>query len=71
MTFIALPECEKRILIDAVNALEPFAEAPSIQMDHYPCHVGLTDKYHCGRCSRAINAYGVMVTIELWLSENE
>lgn len=42
-------------------ALEPFAEDPD-SIDRpgeqtFSCHVGICDKFKCGRCSRAIEAW--------------
>ena len=69
--FIDLPEREKSMIIDAINALEHFAERPNNQMDDYQCHKGLCDKYECGRCGRAIHAYGALMSLELWLADIE
>jgi len=46
-----------RQIVDLAEALLPFAEKPSEEMDSFPCHVGITTKEKCGRCSRAIAAY--------------
>ena len=40
-----------------MEAIEPFIERPTIRMDPYPCHYGITSKEKCGRCSRAIAAF--------------
>ena len=61
----------KNTLIDAQNALDEFAAAPSSRMDDYPCHKGLTDIWNCGRCSRAIHAYGASRAIDYALAELE
>lgn len=61
-----------RTLKDAHLALEPFAENPNI-IDlggkEWLCHAGITDKWHCGRCSRAINAHGTLLSIDIVLSQ--
>ena len=69
--FIDLPEMEKSMVIDAINALEPFAENPAFMMDDYPCHKGLCSKYDCERCGRAIHAFGALMSLELWLADIE
>jgi hypothetical protein len=45
------------IITDLVNALEPFAEKPSVRHNDFPCHSNITTKEKCGRCSRAFAAY--------------
>lgn len=64
-------ELIKDTMIDAMNALIPFAEAPSSSMDDYLCHKGLTDMWNCERCSRAIHAYGAILSLEIAINELE
>lgn len=45
------------VINDLINALKPFAEKPSERHDNFPCHVNITTKEKCGRCSRAFAAY--------------
>jgi len=49
---------------DLLEALRPFAEAPSRDMDDFPCHVGITTKEKCGRCSRALAAFAAIAKAE-------
>jgi hypothetical protein len=46
------------------DALEAFAEEPTKEMDSYPCHLHLSTKEKCHRCSRAIEAWKALRDIE-------
>ena len=46
-----------KVITNLVTALEPFAEKPSERHDNFPCHVNITTKEKCGRCSRGFAAY--------------
>lgn len=47
----------KAEIADLRDALEPFAEPPTAEMDEFACHAGICVKEECGRCSRAIRAW--------------
>lgn len=58
-------------LMDAQNALDNYAEQPTPQMESYSCHKGICSMWECGRCSKAIYAYGVSRSIDYALAELE
>jgi len=49
-----------KIISDLINAIKPFAEKPSERHNEFTCHVGITTKENCGRCSSAFAAYKAM-----------
>lgn len=53
-----------KIITDLVNALDFFAEKPSAEHNNFLCHVGITTKEKCVRCSRAFVAYYAIKQVE-------